>query len=65
MKYDKTIERQVKDIKYFCDNWLDYVEPMNQCAMTDRILENIEEKCYRFLITMELREKEFKRIRGE
>lgn len=64
MKYDKKIEKQVKNIKCICDEWLGWVMPMNQCAYTDRILEDIENQCVDFLNTMKLREKEFKKLEG-
>ena len=41
MKYDKKIKSIVRNIKYECDNYLEFVDNINECASTDRLLENI------------------------
>lgn len=44
MKYDKKIKLLVRNIKYECDSYLEFVGNINECASTDRLLENIIEK---------------------
>ena len=41
MKYDNKIKSLVKNIKSECNSYLGFVESMNECASTDRLLENI------------------------
>lgn len=41
MKYDKKIKSLIRNIRYECDNYLETVEYMNECASTDRLLESI------------------------
>lgn len=45
MTNDKSIREQVKDIYDECDGYLAYVTNLNECAYSDRILENIIAKC--------------------
>jgi len=44
MKYDKKIKSLVRTIKYDCDSYLEFVDNVNECASTDRLLESIIEK---------------------
>ena len=41
MKYDKKIERIIRDIKFSSDCYLEDIEVFNECATTDRIIESI------------------------
>jgi len=44
MKYDKKIKSIIRNIKYECDCYLEYVDNINECSYSDRILENIIDK---------------------
>lgn len=41
MKYDEKIKHIIKKIKLQSDNYLYCIESMNECAFTDRIIEDI------------------------
>ena len=39
--YDKEIKDTIKDLNDFCNDYLYCVNQINECAWTDRIIENI------------------------
>ena len=41
---DKKIRSLIKQIKELCEVYIDFVESYNECAATDRIVENIVDK---------------------
>ncbi len=43
MKYDKKIKSLIKKINYECSSYLAYVSTLNECAVTDRVIENVIE----------------------
>lgn len=45
MVNDKSIKEQVKEIQTDCNSYLDYVNGLNECAYSDRMIEGIIEKC--------------------
>ena len=44
MKYDKKIKLLIRDLKFQCDDYLEYIDSANECAYSDRKIESIIEK---------------------